>query len=476
MSEISTNTSGTVQASDSASAFAKLKLSEKVGYGMGDAGSCIVWSMLALYLTGFYTDVFGLTPEVVATLFLVIRVVDAFTDPVMGAICDRTESRYGKFRPYLLYLAVPFGIGAVVMFTTPDMSPTGKIIYAYVTYLIMSIIYTGINIPYCSILGNITLNERESMSCLSWRFFLNGLATLVVTSSILPLSDYLGNGDRGQGLQYTMMILGALGTLMFLYCFSSIRERVRAPKSQSSFLKDFKQIIHNDQWLLMIALTFVNVFPAFIRGAVTIYYATYVMHASATFTTFFMTLGVACNMLGSVIAKPLTDRFDKVKLFRTINIILGLLSLWLYFISPNNLILLLPVFIVVNILHLVQSGPILWGMMSDVDDYGEYKLGTRLTGISFAGNLFMLKLGLAIAGSIVAWVLAYTGYIANEPQQNEATITGIILMFSLMPMACYFLSAIMVSFFKLDASFTAKIKTELAKRNSNNINLNSSTN
>lgn len=181
-------------------------------------------------------------------------------------------------------------------------------------------------------------------------------------------------------------------------------------------------------------------------------------------------------MLGSVIAKPLTDRFDKVKLFRTINIILGLLSLWLYFISPNNLILLLPVFIVVNILHLVQSGPILWGMMSDVDDYGEYKLGTRLTGISFAGNLFMLKLGLAIAGSIVAWVLAYTGYIANEPQQNEATITGIILMFSLMPMACYFLSAIMVSFFKLDASFTAKIKTELAKRNSNNINLNSSTN
>lgn len=445
-------------------AMEKLKLSEKVGYGMGDAGSCIVWSMLALYLTWFYTDVFGLAPEVVATLFLVIRIFDAFTDPIMGSICDHTQSRYGKFRPYILYLAVPFGIGAVVMFTTPDLSPTGKLIYAYITYFVMSLIYTGINIPYCSILGNITLNERERMSCLSWRFFLNGFATLIVTSSILPLSDYLGSGDRGQGFQYSMMILGALATIMFLYCFASVRERVKAPKSSSSILGDIKHIIHNDQWLLMISLTFVNVFPAFIRGAVTIYYATYVMHASTTFITFFMTLGVACNMLGSVIAKPLTDRFDKVKLFRFINIVLGLLSLWLYFIDPNNLYLLLPVFIVVNVLHLVQSGPILWGMMSDVDDYGEYKLGKRLTGISFAGNLFMLKMGLAIAGSIVAWVLAYTGYIANEPQQNEATLSGIVIMFSLMPMVCYFLSAVMVSFFKLDATFLATIKAELTKR------------
>lgn len=445
-------------------AFEQLRLNERVGYGMGDAGSCIVWSMLALYLTWFYTDVFGLEPEAVATLFLVIRIFDAFTDPVMGSICDHTESRFGKFRPYLLYLAVPFGIGAVVMFTTPDLGPDGKLIYAYLTYFVMSLIYTGINIPYCSILGNITLNERERMSCLSWRFFLNGFATLIVTSSILPLSDYLGSGDRAQGFQYSMMILGAVATVMFFYCFASVKERVKAPKSNSSILGDIKHIIRNDQWLLMISLTFVNVFPAFIRGAVTIYYATYVMHASTGFITFFMTLGVLCNMIGSVIAKPLTDRFDKVKLFRAINIILGVLSLWLYFIDPSNLYVLLPVFIVVNVLHLVQSGPILWGMMSDVDDYGEYKLGKRLTGISFAGNLFMLKMGLAIAGSIVAWILAYTGYVANEPQQNEATLSGIIIMFSLMPMACYFLSAVMISFFKLDAPFLARIKDELAKR------------
>lgn len=449
-------------------AFEALKLKEKVGYGMGDAGSCIVWSMLALYLTWFYTDVFGLAPEVVAILFLFIRIFDAFTDPLMGSICDHTVSRYGKFRPYLLYLAVPFGVGAVIMFTTPNFGPTGKLIYAYLTYFVMSLIYTGINIPYCSVLGNMTLNERERMSCLSWRFFLNGLATLIVTSSILPLSDYLGSGNRAQGFQYSMMILGTLGALMFLCCFSFIKERVQAPRSSSSFFADVKHIVHNDQWLLMIFLTFVNVFPAFIRGAVTIYFATYIMHASTAFITFFMTIGVVCNMIGSVVAKPLTDRFDKVKLFRVINVVLGVLSLWLYFIDPNNLYLLIPVFVVINILHLVQSGPILWGMMSDVDDYGEYKLGRRLTGISFAGNLFMLKLGLAIAGSIVAWVLAYTGYIANEPQQNEATLSGITIMFSLMPMACYFLSAIMVSFFKLDAPFLAKIKAELAQRNVSN--------
>lgn len=445
-------------------AFAKLKLSEKIGYGMGDAGSCIVWSMLSLYLTWFYTDVFGLEPQIVATLFLVIRIVDAFTDPIMGAICDRTVSRYGKFRPWLLWMAVPYGLGAIVMFSTPDLGPTGKIIYAYMTYLLMSLIYTAINIPYCSVAGVITLNERERMSCLSWRFFLNGLATLIVSSSILPLSDLLGSGDRAQGMQYAMIILGAGATLMFLFCFGAIKERVPAPKTDGSLRQDLKAIVHNDQWLLMIAITFVNVFPAFTRGAVTIYYATYVMQASVAFITFFMALGVACNMVGSVIAKPLTDRFDKVLLFRIINIILGILSLLLYFVDPNSLVPLLTLFIIINILHLVQSGPILWAMMSDVDEYGEWKLHRRLTGISFAGNLFMLKLGLAIAGSLVAAILAYTGYVANQPQQNEATLQGIIITFSLIPMACYFISAIMVHFFKLKQPFLNQIKRDLTNR------------
>lgn len=152
----------------------------------------------------------------------------------------------------------------------------------------------------------------------------------------------------------------------------------------------------------MISITFLNVFPAFIRGGVTIYYATYVMKASVGFITFFMALGVACNMLGSVLAKPLTDRFDKLALFRIINIILGILSFALWFIDPQSLTPLMVLFIVINILHLIQSGPILWAMMSDVDDYGDWKFGKRLTGISFAGNLFMLKMGLAVAGAIVA--------------------------------------------------------------------------
>ena len=214
----------------------------------------------------------------------------------------------------------------------------------------------------------------------------------------------------------------------------------------------------------MISITFLNVFPAFIRGAVTIYYASYVMHASVGFITFFMALGVACNMLGSVIAKPLTDRFDKVKLFRIINVILGFLSFALWFVDPASLTPLLTLFIIINILHLIQSGPILWAMMSDVDDYGDWKFGKRLTGISFAGNLFMLKMGLAVAGAIVAWVLSYTGYIANKPDQNPQTVQGIIIMFSLLPMVCYFISAFMARYFKLNNTFLEKIKVDLAKR------------
>ncbi|MCL9643800.1 MFS transporter [Rahnella victoriana] len=446
------------------SAYGKLQLKEKIGYGMGDAGSCMIWSVLALYLTWFYTDVYGLSPAVVGTLFLVIRVFDAFSDPIMGAICDRTQTRWGKFRPWLLWMALPFGLGAILMFTTPDLSLNGKIIYAWVTYLIMSLIYTAINIPYCSVAGVITLNQKERLGCLSWRFFLNGLATLIVSSSILPLTDWLGNGSRASGFQLTMAIMGGAATLMFLFCFSSIKERVVSVKCGDSLLKDLKDIAKNDQWLLMISITFLNVFPAFIRGAVTIYYATYVMQASVGFITFFMALGVACNMLGSVIAKPLTDRFDKVKLFRIINIILGILSFALWFVDPKSLVPLITLFVIINTLHLIQSGPILWAMMSDVDDYGDWKFGKRMTGISFAGNLFMLKMGLAVAGAIVAWILSYTGYIANKPQQNTQTLQGIIIMFSLLPMVSYFVSAFMVRYFKLNNAVLERIKVDLAKR------------
>ncbi|HDR2706321.1 TPA: MFS transporter [Enterobacter mori] len=451
-------------AADKHSAYEKLSLKEKIGYGMGDAGSCMIWSVLALYLTWFYTDVYGLDAGIVGTLFLVIRIFDAFSDPVMGAICDRTRTRWGKFRPWLLWMAVPFGLGAVLMFTTPDLSMNGKIIYAWVTYLVMSLIYTAINIPYCSVAGVITLNQKERLGCLSWRFFLNGLATLIVSSSILPLTDWLGDGNRASGFQLTMMIMGGAATLMFLFCFSSIKERVVSIKTNDSLRKDLNDIIKNDQWLLMITITFLNVFPAFIRGAVTIYYATYVMQASVGFITFFMALGVACNMLGSVIAKPLTDRFDKVKLFRIINIILGILSFALWFVDPHSLTLLLTLFIVINILHLIQSGPILWAMMSDVDDYGDWKFDKRLTGISFAGNLFMLKMGLAVAGAIVAWILSWTGYVANQAQQNPQTLQGIIMMFSLLPMVSYFFSAWIVRYFKLNQTFLEKIKVDLAKR------------
>jgi len=452
------------RATEKYSAYERLSLKEKIGYGMGDAGSCMIWSVLALYLTWFYTDVYGLDPAIVGTLFLVIRIFDAFSDPVMGAICDRTRTRWGKFRPWILWMAVPFGLGAVLMFTTPELSMNGKIIYAWVTYLVMSLIYTAINIPYCSVAGVITLNQKERMGCLSWRFFLNGLATLIVSSSILPLTDWLGDGNRASGFQLTMIIMGGAATLMFLFCFSSIKERVVSIKANETLRKDLKDIIKNDQWILMISITFLNVFPAFIRGAVTIYYATYVMQASVGFITFFMALGVACNMFGSVIAKPLTDRFDKIKLFRIINIILGILSFALWFVDPHSLMPLLSLFIVINILHLIQSGPILWAMMSDVDDYGDWKLGKRLTGISFAGNLFMLKMGLAVAGAIVAWILSYTGYIANKPQQNTQTLQGIVMMFSLLPMVSYFFSAWIVRFFKLNDTFLEKIKVDLAKR------------
>lgn len=215
----------------------KLSVKEKIGYGMGDAGCNIIFGAIMLFVNYFYTDIFGLAPALVGVLLLSVRVIDAVTDPIMGAMADRTRSKYGRFRPWLLWIAFPYALFSVLMFTTPEWSYNSKVIYAFVTYFLLSLTYTAINIPYCSLGSVITNDPKERVACQSYRFVMVGIATLLLSLTLLPMADWFGGEDKAKGYQMAMTVLAIIGMCMFLFCFATVRERVKPAVQTNDELK-----------------------------------------------------------------------------------------------------------------------------------------------------------------------------------------------------------------------------------------------
>ena len=446
---------------------AALSFREKLGYGMGDAGCNMIGGAIMLFLNYFYTDVFGLAPALVGTLLLSVRVLDAVTDPIMGAIADRTQSRWGRFRPWLLWVSVPYVLFSVLMFTTPEWSYDNKVIWAFVTYFLMSLTYTAINIPYCSLGGVITNDPGERVSCQSYRFVMVGVATLILSLSLLPMAEWFGGDNKARGYQMAMSVLALIGLVMFLFCFATVRERIRpAAPSNDDLKKDLRDVWKNDQWVRILLLTFCNVCPGFIRMAATMYYVTWVMGQSTHFATLFISLGVIGMMFGSTLAKILTDRWCKLKVFFWTNIALALFSCGFYWIDPHATVAVVVAYFLLNILHQIPS-PLHWSLMADVDDYGEWKTGKRITGMSFSGNLFFLKVGLAVAGAMVGFLLSIYGYDASAQQQQPSAINGIMLLFTVIPGVGYLITAGVVRLLKVDRKLMRIIQDDLALRRAN---------
>ncbi len=443
---------------------AALSFREKLGYGMGDAGCNMIGGAIMLFLNYFYTDVFGLAPALVGTLLLSVRVLDAITDPIMGAIADRTQSRWGRFRPWLLWVSVPYVLFSVLMFTTPEWSYDNKVIWAFVTYFLMSLTYTAINIPYCSLGGVITNDPGERVSCQSYRFVMVGIATLILSLSLLPMAEWFGGDNKARGYQMAMSVLALIGLVMFLFCFATVRERIRpATPSNDDLKQDLRDVWKNDQWVRILLLTFCNVCPGFIRMAATMYYVTWVMGQSTHFATLFISLGVIGMMFGSTLAKILTDRWCKLKVFFWTNIALALFSCGFYWIDPHANVAVVIAYFLLNILHQIPS-PLHWSLMADVDDYGEWKTGKRITGMSFSGNLFFLKVGLAVAGAMVGFLLSIYGYDAGAKQQAPHAINGIMLLFTVIPGVGYLITAGVVRLMKVDRNLMRTIQADLALR------------
>ncbi|BBV74084.1 MFS transporter [Klebsiella electrica] len=444
----------------------KLSVREKVGYGLGDAGGTVITCLIMNFLTFFYTDVFGLTPALVGTLFLALRVFDAISDPIMGVLADRTQSRWGRFRPWQLWIAVPIGIIGVLTFTVPDASMGVKIAWAFGTYLLLSMSYTAINVPYCALINTMTTRHSEVISCQSWRFVLCGVAGFLVSVGLPWLVKALGQGNTAQGYQYGVGVLCAIAVVMFLCCFFWVRERVSLDMMGKFTLREhIAGLRKNDQLLLMLVMSFllINVFN--IRGGGYMYFITYVLEGSTGYTSLFFTMVTFASIFGSIIINLLSRRFDTIKLYYYTNLVLAALAIAMWFLPTGQAYQTLWLVVILsNGIILGFTLPLHFSLMAFSDDYGEWKTGVRSSGMNFAFNLFFIKLAWASSAGIISLIFIYVAYQPGAGNQTALSLSGIASMETLLPALFHLLLAFSIRVCKLNNPMMVRIATDLHAR------------
>jgi GPH family glycoside/pentoside/hexuronide:cation symporter len=421
----------------------RISAREKLGFGLGDAACNIVFQMVLIFSAYFYTDVFGLAPAAMGTMFLIVRLVNSLSDPVMGAICDRTETRWGKFRPYLFWMSVPLAGVAVLAFITPDISPRAKIVYAYGTYFLLTMSYTAINVPYCALGAVITPNQRERVSLNGYRFFLVTAAGALVASVTLPLVELLGRGNDRLGFPLAMVLFGILSVGLFLACFALTKERVvQASPTTTDLWTDIRHLARNDQWLVVASLSFLLFVVLVVRDGTAIYYVQWVV-GRPELVPAFLTGGMLSSMLGALSAGWLAERMSKVAAYSWLQLGLIALSILFYFVDARQVGLVFVLFALVQFVNQMAS-PFLWSMMADSVDYGEYRT--------------------AAGGALLGWMLAYFGYQNQADVQTATALHGICVMFSIVPAIGHAALFLTVRRYRLNDARNEEIRIELQRR------------
>ena len=449
-----------------------IKLKEKIGYGFGDMASSMFWKLFGSYLMIFYTDVFGLPAAVVGTMFLITRAWDSAFDPIVGIIADRTHSRWGKFRPYLLFLAIPFGLIGILTFTTPDLSDTGKLIYAYVTYSLMMMIYSAINVPYASLLGVMSPESKDRNMLSTYRMTFAYIGSFIALLLFMPMVNRFSMGhDEQHGWMMSVIVIAVLCALLFYGCFAWTTERVKPIKKQQNSLKsDLQDLLHNRPWWILLGAGVAALVFNSIRDGATVYYFKYyvVEEEYASISLFgisfvlsglYLAVGQAANIVGVVLAAPLSNRIGKKKTYMWAMSIATVLSVIFYWFDKEQLMLMF----IFQVLISICAGsifPLLWSMYADCADYSELKTGNRATGLIFSSSSMSQKFGWAIGSAVTGWLLAFYGFEANAVQGEEA-IHGIRMFLSWLPAMGTVLSVIFISLYPLSEKEMRKITNQL---------------
>lgn len=456
-----------------------IKLKEKIGYGFGDMASSMFWKLFGSYLMIFYTDVFGLPAAVVGTLFLVTRVWDSAFDPIVGVVADRTHSRWGKFRPYLLFLAIPFSVIGVLTFVTPSFGDNGKLIYAYVTYSLMMMVYSAINVPYASLLGVMSDNPKERNTLSTYRMAFAYIGSFIALLLFMPMVNFWSGHSKEiaaqqQGWTLAVAVIAVMCALLFIGCFAFTRERVKALHEKQAPLKeDLKDLWKNRPWWILLGAGVAALVFNSIRDGATVYYFKYFIveedfqtisffGVSFVLSGLYLSVGQIANIAGVILAAPVSNRIGKKQTYMGSMAIATVLSILFFWFDKDNLALIFTFQILISIC----AGcifPLLWSMYADCTDYSELKTGNRATGLIFSSSSMSQKFGWAIGSALTGWLLSYFGFVANEVQQAEA-IQGIKMFMSFLPAAGTLLSIVFISMYPLSEKKMLEISAALKSR------------
>lgn len=440
----------------------KLSLKEKIGYSLGDTASHFVWDMVGFWILIFYTDTFGITAAAAGTIMLIARFWDMLSDPIMGIIADRTNTRWGKFRPYILWMALPYSILAVLTFTTPDLGPTGKVIYAGVTYLLLMTVFTAINLPYSSLGAVMTSDSYERAGLNSWRFIFAFVGQFIVSGTAISLALFLGKGDSAKGYQYTLMIFAAISFLLFMITFRTTRERVAPPKAQKESLKeDFRNLLKNRPWLILFFVGIISFVMFAMQNLSVAYYFKYYI-GNEEGAQLFNVIGTVALIVAIPASKPLAKRFGKRTVFLASSLLSGFFFILLYIPGMEDKFLIY-FFNILAKMSYAPAVPLLWTMLADTADYSEWKSGRRSTGLVFSAATFAQKAGWGIGGALAGWLLAIFKFEANM-EQTETALTGIKLMISVFPGILYMSCAILLYFYNIDQKTCMQMEKDLEER------------
>lgn len=468
----------------------KLSFWEKTGFGLGDMASNLFYQTFSLFLLYFYTDIFGISAAVAGTMFLVVRILDTFYDPLVGILADRTKSKYGKFRPWILYTVVPFGVMGFLTFYTPDIATNAKVVYAYVTYTAMMFIYSTINVPYGALMAVMSPNSLERTSLSAFRSVFAFGGGIIVQTFTLKLVQYFGllkplaDGAANEqfGFSIAMGIYSIVAVIMFMATFFLCKERVQPINEENnSFKVDLKDLLQNKPWLLLTLVGVMTCLYVAVRNGSIIYYFKYYVNSAGTANLFgfqigadalvstFMVVGTVCSIVGTIMLKPMAAQIGKKRVYMVSMALGTILSIAYYFLDKDQITLMF----VFQALCNFAVGPamaMMWSMYADTADYSELKTGRRATGLIYSSANFAQKFGWSVGGAIAGYLLAYFGFVANSTASPE-TMHGVRVLFGLMPAIWSAVAVVALIFYNLSEQKVIDINNKLtelkAKKNSN---------
>jgi GPH family glycoside/pentoside/hexuronide:cation symporter len=458
----------------------KLSVLEKVGYSLGDLAANLIFQTLMTFLAFYYTDVYKIPAATASFIIFVGGFFGAFFNVIMGAIADRTQTRWGKFRPWVLWTSIPFGVIAMLAFSTPDFGENGKVIYAFVTYFLLVIIYSANNLPYSALSGVITGDMKQRNSLSSYRFVAVMIAQFIIQVLLLPLVLIFGHGDKATGFKTVMTFFAITGVIFFIITFFTTKERIiPAQDKKSSVSLDLKDLTKNRPWVIMLFVTILVFVTLALKGGMYIYYFKYYLNepaiasflenigfnkftlwlyhstgfqwpndAATSGNSLFNASGIIFMIAGIMISKPLADRFGKRDIFGIFLFLSAVFLLIFVFYSPGAIGWVF----ITQILHGFFYGvtiPLLWAMIADVADYSEWKNNRRATAIIFSAMIFGLKVGLSVGGALGAGLLAKYGYIAEASHQTDSTVSGIKMSVSVYPCMLFVLGVILLAGYRI---------------------------